>query len=208
MMKASDIMTQEVATIRSWATVAEAVKLMQQQGWRSLIVDRCHDQDAYGILTETDIVYKVIALGKDPNRVRVFEIMTKPCITVNPDLGIDYVARLFAEHHLVRAPVIQGQLLGIISLTDILSRHTFIEQPQVLVWEQTIQAAIERAQTICAATGATSPACLSAWTEVEALQSEAAHQQAKKLPKTAFEEFCEEFPEAMQARMLDNLCSG
>ncbi|MGQ9871825.1 CP12 domain-containing protein [Leptodesmis sp.] len=40
------------------------------------------------------------------------------------------------------------------------------------------------------------------------MQSEAAHQQAKKLPKTAFEEFCEEFPEAMQARTLDNLCSG
>lgn len=208
MIKASDIMTKEVATIRSWATVAEAVKLMQKQGWRALIVERCHDQDAYGIITETDIVYKVIALGKDPNRVRVFEIMTKPCITVNPDLGVDYVARLFAEHHLVRAPVIQGQLLGIISLTDILSQHTFVEQPPTLVWEQTIQAAIDRAQSICAETGATSQACRSVWHEVEALQAEAAHQQAKTLPKTAFEEFCEEFPEAMQARMLDNLCSG
>ncbi len=208
MMKAADIMTQEVGTIRSWATVAEAVKVMQKQGWRALIVDRCHSQDAYGILTETDIVYKVIALGKDPHRVRVFEIMTKPCITVNPDLGVDYVARLFAQHSLVRAPVIQGQLLGIISLTDILSQHPFIEQPQAVVWEQTIQAAIQRAQTICAETGVTSQACLSAWHEVEALQSEAAHQQAKELPKTAFEEFCEEFPEATQARILDNLCSG
>jgi CBS domain-containing protein len=208
MLKASDIMTQEVATIRSWATVAEAVRLMQKEGWRALIVDRCHKQDAYGILTETDIVYKVIARGKDPNRVRVFEIMTKPCITVNPDLSVDYVARLFAEHQLVRAPVIQGRLLGIISLADILARHTFIEQPPTLVWEQTIQAAIHHAQSICAETGATSPACLSAWHEVEALQAEAAHQQAKELPKTAFEEFCEEFPEAQQTRMLDNFCSG
>ncbi len=208
MMKASDIMTQEVGTIRSWATVAEAVKLMQKRGWRALIVERFHDQDAYGILTETDIVYKVIALGKDPNQVRVFEIMTKPCITVNPDLGVDYVARLFAAHRLVRAPVIQGQLLGIISLTDILSQHTFVEQPPTVVWEQTIRAAIERAQAICAEAGTTSQACLSAWHEVEALQAEAAHQQEKKLPKTAFEEFCEEFPAAMQTRILDNLCSG
>lgn len=208
MLKASDIMTKDVATIRSSATVAEAIKLMQERGWRALIVDRRHEQDAYGIITETDIVYKVIAFGKDPKRIRVHEVMTKPCITVNPDLGVEYIARLFADHHLLRAPVIQGGLLGIISLADILAQHNLIEQPQSVVWEQDIQAAIQQARSLCAKAGATSPTCLTAWEAVEELQAEAAHQQSKKLLKTAFEEYCEEFPEAMQERMLENFCSG
>lgn len=208
MLKASDIMTKDVATIRSAATVAEAITLMQERGWRALIVDRRHEQDAYGIITETDIVYKVIAFGKDPKQVRVYEVMTKPCITVNPDLGVEYIARLFADHHLLRAPVIQGTLLGIISLADILAQHTLIEQPQSVVWEQKIQAAIQQARSLCAQAGATSPTCLMAWEAVEELQAEAAHQQSQKLLKTAFEEYCEEFPEAMQERMLENFCSG
>mgnify|MGYP001803457771 CR=1 FL=1 len=71
MLTAADIMTTDVATIRSSATVAEAFKLMQASYWHALIVERRHDQDAYGIITEADIVYKVIAFGKDPAKVRV-----------------------------------------------------------------------------------------------------------------------------------------
>ncbi|MHC5732076.1 MAG: CBS domain-containing protein, partial [Nostoc sp.] len=105
--------TKDIATIRSSATVAEAVKLLRARDWKALVVDHRHEQDAYGIITEKDIVYKVIAYDKDPSKVRVYEVMTKPCIVVNPDLGLEYVARLFADHNLQRAPVIQGKLLGI-----------------------------------------------------------------------------------------------
>jgi CBS domain-containing protein len=48
--------------------------------------------------------------------------MTKPCIVVNPDLGVEYVARLFANTHIHKAPVIQEELLGIVSTTDIVRR--------------------------------------------------------------------------------------
>ena len=65
-------------------------------------------------------MYKVAAYGKDPNAVEICEIMTKPCIVVNPDLSVEYVARLFANHHLHRAPVIKKKLLGIVSVTDIM----------------------------------------------------------------------------------------
>jgi CBS domain-containing protein len=108
MMKAADIMTKDVVTIRGSATVAEAVDLMKKKRLRALIVERRHDQDAYGILSETDIVYNVTAYGRDPKQVRVYEIMTKPCIVVNPDLGVEYVARLFANTGIRRAPVIKG----------------------------------------------------------------------------------------------------
>ncbi|HLO88761.1 MAG TPA: CP12 domain-containing protein [Nostocaceae cyanobacterium] len=203
MLKAADVMTRDVAMIRGSATVAEAVKLMQARDWRALIVDRRYEQDAYGIITESDIVYKVIAYGKDPNKVRVYEIMTKPCIVVNPELGLEYVARLFADHHLRRAPVIQGDLLGIISLTDILAQTRLLEKPRSILLEQELQDEIKKARIICAEKGVNSPDCAAAWDVVEEIQAEIAHQRAMKPLKTAFEEYCDEFPEALEARVYD-----
>ncbi len=204
MMKAEEIMTKEVVTIRGAATVAEAVKLMKEKNLRALVVDRRHEQDAYGILTETDIVYKVAAFGNDPNKTRVYEIMTKPCIVVNPDLGVEYVARLFANTGIRRAPVIDGKLVGIISVTDILRKSDFVEKPKGILLEERIQQAIEEARAICQEKGATSKECASAWDIVEELQAEAAHQRAQKIDKTAFEIYCEENPEAVEARIYDN----
>ncbi len=121
-MKAKDIMTANVVTIPGSATVAEAVTLMRERGLHALIVDRHDADDAYGIVTDADIVYKVVAYAKDPNEVRVQEIMTKPCIVVNPDLDVEYIARLFANLRIHRAPVIKDGLVGIVSLSDILHR--------------------------------------------------------------------------------------
>lgn len=130
MMRAEEIMTKEVVTITGSATVAEAVKLMKDKGLRALIVQPRYENDPYGIVTETDIVYKVAAYGHDPKKMRVYEIMTKPCITVNPELGAEYVARLFANTGIRRVPVIKGKLLGIISISDILRKSDFVEKPK------------------------------------------------------------------------------
>jgi CBS domain-containing protein len=121
-LKAKDIMTTEVVTIEPSATVAEAVALMKEKGLRALIVERTNEEDAYGIVTETDIVYKVVAQGLSPQSVLVREIMTKPCIVVNPDLSVENVARLFALIGIRRAPVIRERLLGVISVTDIIRK--------------------------------------------------------------------------------------
>ena len=120
MQKVKDIMTTEVATIQGTATVAEAVSMMKEKQQRNLVVEPRSKEDAYGIVTEADLVYKVAAFGKDPDEVQVHEIMTKPCIVVNPDLSVEHVARLFANHNLRRAPVIKGELLGVVSVTDIM----------------------------------------------------------------------------------------
>ncbi len=130
MMQAQEIMTKDIITISGSATIAEAVKLMKDKGLRALIVERRSDSDPYGIITETDIIYKVAAFGHDPKQMRVYEIMTKPCITVNPDLGVEYVARLFASTRIRRAPVVKGGLLGIISISDILNKSDFVEKPK------------------------------------------------------------------------------
>ncbi|MDM9581556.1 MULTISPECIES: CBS domain-containing protein [unclassified Nostoc] len=206
MLKASDIMTKDVATIRSYATVTEAVKLLRARDWKALVVDRRHEQDAYGIITEKDIVYKVIAYDKDPSKVRVYEVMTKPCIVVNPDLGLEYVARLFADHNLQRAPVIQGKLLGIISLVDILANSNFLEKPHTILLEEQLEDEIKQTRTVCAEKGIRSKECAAAWDAIEELQAEIAHQRAEKVVTTAFEEYCNEYPEAKE--IYDNWCSG
>ncbi|MBW4464501.1 MAG: CBS domain-containing protein [Pegethrix bostrychoides GSE-TBD4-15B] len=205
MLKATDVMS-EAVTIRGSATVEEAVKLMREKGVHALIVALRHDQDAYGIVTETDVIYKVTAYGKDSRRLRVCDIMVKPCIVVNPDLGVEYVARLFANTGIHQAPVIQGALLGMISIRDILTKGDFIEKPKETVLEERIRLAIAQARTVCTEKGPTSPECAVCWDEVEELQAEASHQRAEKshAERTAFELFCEENPDALEARIYDN----
>jgi CBS domain-containing protein len=201
MLKASDIMTQDVATIRGSATVTEAVKLMRLRNLRALIVDLRSPQDAYGIVTQTDIVSKVVAYGKDLEKIRVYEIMTKPCIVVNPDLGVEYVARLFANTGIHIAPVINNSLMGIISQTDILLKGDFLENPKAPLLRRELAKAIEQAKSISATRGITSPEAVEAWALTEELEAEATYQEGvEPKEKTAFQIYSEENPQILQVR--------
>ena len=120
-MKAADIMTTKLVTIDSLATISEAARIMEQHNLRALIVDRASDKDAYGIITETDIS-RAVAKAKNPQVTYVCEVMTKPCIVVNPDLAVEHIAKLFTRAKIRIAPVIKNKLLGIVSLTDILTK--------------------------------------------------------------------------------------
>lgn len=207
-MTVADIMTTSVVTIAGADTVLRAIHLMRDRGVRSLIVDRRHNQDAYGIVTETDIVRKVAAYGKAPGNIRVFEIMTKPCVTVNPDLQVEHLARLFTNFDLRVAPVVTDRLLGIVSVSDILLKSDFAEQPKERIWEQAIQEAIGKARATCTEYGVASSQCMDAWKEVEYLQAEAAHQRSERPNVFALDEYAEEFPEIKEAWMYDAWCSG
>ena len=89
---------------------------------RCLIVDRRSEDDAYGIVTQRDIAYNVIAYEIDPKDVKVHEIMSKPLVLVNKDLDIRHVARLMANQGISRAPVIfDGKLQGIVAVSDIIA---------------------------------------------------------------------------------------
>lgn len=202
-MKVADIMSKKVITIRGFATVASAVKLMRDNGLSSLIVDRLDESDSYGIVTKTDIIYKVAAKGHDPEQVRVCEIMTKPCIVVNPDLSTKSVAQLFANTGIRRAPIIRDKLVGVISTTDLLLRSNFVEQPSGVLLKQQIEQKIADARKICAQSGFASEECSTAWDIVEDLQAEEAHQQAEELKQTAFDEYCAEHPEAKDISRYD-----
>lgn len=207
-MKVADIMTQNVITIRNSATVAEAVGLMRRHDIQALIVDRNHDEDAYGIVTVADIVAKVIAFGHDTRRLRVYEIMSKPCIVLNPDLGIEYAARLLANSNIHSAPVVQQQLLGIVSMTDIVQQGDFVEQPQTLKLMKQLQHLKETARQICDQKGSDSQECYDAWTVADGVEAEIAHYKTEPIEKTAFETYMDDYPEIFKDREYDAWCGG
>ncbi len=113
-------MTEVVVFVDGSQTVAEAISWMRAQGVSSLLVNRRSPEDTWGIMTRKDIVHKVVDPGKDPHDVKVYEIMSKPLITIYPDLALKYCARLLHHTGIRRAPVFDGtEIVGILSNTDI-----------------------------------------------------------------------------------------
>ena len=125
MQVAKDIMTSKVVTIDSLATLFQATKVMRQHHVKTLIVDRDTPEDAYGIITQTDIS-QAIANAQDPSKTRVCEVMTKPCIVVNPNLSVEQIIKLFIKAQIRIAPVIKSKLLGVVSLTDIATKTNYL----------------------------------------------------------------------------------
>ncbi len=118
--RAYDVMTKNVIFVDGKATVANAIELMRKKKVSSLIVNRRDHCDAWGIVTRKDIVNKIVDPGKDPRRVKVFEVMSKPLVTVSPGLALKYCARLMHATGIRRAVVFDGKdIMGILSNTDI-----------------------------------------------------------------------------------------
>ncbi len=123
MLTVADIMTRNVTTIASGATVADAIELMQQRQIRALLVEHRSQDMPFGMVTERDIVYTVVARGHNPEQVLVQDIMRQPCISLDPDLTVQAASQMLSDSGAQRAPVVQdGLLLGVISVTDILMR--------------------------------------------------------------------------------------
>ncbi len=171
-MKAADIMTTKVIKIHSLATVAEAIAKIQDQRVRCLIVEPSGNEEAYGIVTETDIVYQITAKEKDPEEILVYQIMTKPCIVVNPDLSLENVARLFAETGIQRAPVIKEKLLGMISVTDLIMKLEVARQPVSDKVSAKIHQALLHSRVVGDPQEQIDRECETAWDVIEEIQAE------------------------------------
>jgi predicted transcriptional regulator len=125
-IRISDVMKADYDLIDGKMTVSEALKTMKYVETKTLIVDKRHDDDEYGMVMLSDIAKHVLAVDRSPDRVNVYEIMTKPVISVRPDMDIRYCARLFDKYGLSRSPVLkQGKVVGIVSFTDMVLRGYF-----------------------------------------------------------------------------------
>ena len=118
-IRVKDVMKPDVDIIDGMMTISDALEKMRHIETKALIIDKRHDDDEYGIVLLSDIAKQVLAVDRSPDRVNVYEVMSKPAITVNPDMDIRYCARLFEKFGLSRAPVLEnGKVTGIISFTD------------------------------------------------------------------------------------------
>ena len=119
-VRVSDLMVSGVRTIDGLATVNEAMTAMKQFGVSSLVVNRRHDDDELGVVTVTDIAREVIATNRSPDRVNVYEIMSKPVLTVRSRMQARYAARLLVHFGISRTLVVDeaGNPEGILTLRD------------------------------------------------------------------------------------------
>ncbi len=118
-IRVKDVMKTNFDTVDGMSTVAEVLQTMMHVETKSLIVRKRDDDDEYGVVTLSDIARKVLAADRPADRVNIYEIMTKPVISVDPEMDIRYCARLFDRFHLSRAPVVDNrEIVGFVSYTD------------------------------------------------------------------------------------------
>ena len=121
------VMSPMPAPIDGMATVHEALELMRENDVYSLVVERRRPGDEYGMVVVSDIANKVIAHNRSPDRVNIYEIMSKPVLTVSADMEIKYAIRLLGRFGLSRGVVVDGnEAVGFVTLTDMVFR--FYEQ--------------------------------------------------------------------------------
>ncbi|AGA89674.1 putative signal-transduction protein containing cAMP-binding and CBS domains [Thioflavicoccus mobilis 8321] len=119
-MLVKDIMMRDVATVSPLATIREAMQLMRRRDVKSLVVEKQHPHDAYGIITYTDILQTIVAEEGDIDLINVYDICAKPLISVPGDLEVKYLARLMVREDKRRIVVLDGnELEGIITINDI-----------------------------------------------------------------------------------------
>lgn len=118
MTKVSEIMSKGVASLESKETATTASKKMTEEGFGCLLVTR--KGRVVGIVTERDLVRKVLAENGDPDKIRLEEIMSQPVITVGPSVHVADASKLMSEKRIRRLPVMEGDMLvGIVTTTDI-----------------------------------------------------------------------------------------
>ena len=119
-VRVRDVMKSEVDVVDGMMTVSDALKSMKYRDTRTLIVDKRHPDDEYGVVMFRDMAKKVLARDHSPQRVNIYEIMSKPVISVHPEMDIRYCTRLLDRFGLSRAPVLEHhEIIGLVSYTDI-----------------------------------------------------------------------------------------
>ena len=119
MLKVKDIMVKEVVTIQSDQTIQAAVKIMNENRIGSLVV--LENGLVAGMVTERDMLERVIAVSADPVKTLVWQVMSTPVVTIEPETMVEEAVELMFKHKIKKLPVVEvdGQLVGLVTLTDI-----------------------------------------------------------------------------------------
>ncbi len=118
-IRIKDIMNPSPVIINKKASVLDATKEMKSEKVGSIII--VENGKPIGVLTESDILRKIVAEEKDPSKICVEEVMSKPIITISPDASIEEAVRIMGKHKIRRLPVVdKDKLVGMVTEKDIM----------------------------------------------------------------------------------------
>ena len=113
------IMVDKVVTTKKDATVKEAVELMNKHEIGCLVV--VENEEPVGIITERDLLKRVLAESKETKNMKVEEVMSTPVLYVTPNVEVEDAAKLMIQNKIKKLPVVEkGKLRGLVTLTDLL----------------------------------------------------------------------------------------
>jgi len=128
--KCSDIMTEDLVYAWPEDPVSKVAQLMKKQDIGPvLIVDNERARTLVGIVTDRDLALKVVAEGRDPQKTKVEEVMTRKLVTCHADDSVENAMKAMAQYQLRRIPVVDdnNRLVGIISQADVATR---VDEPE------------------------------------------------------------------------------
>ena len=118
-LRVGDVMTASPRVIDGLASVRDAIDRMRAENVNSLIIDKRHEADEYGMVSVHDIAEQVIGIDRSIDRTSVYEIMSKPVLAVDKQMAVKYAIRLLTRFRLTRALVVEhGAMVGIVTLRD------------------------------------------------------------------------------------------
>lgn len=125
-LKVEDVMVRNIITIDTSASALEAAETMSKYDIGCLIV--VEERKPTGIVTERDMLKRVLLQHKDPRRTSVNNIMSRPLIVSTPKTEIRDAVRVMNERRIKKLPVVEGgNLLGLVSLTDVVRSLAYFE---------------------------------------------------------------------------------
>jgi len=119
-IRVADVTQAPLHMVSGLASVQSAIEEMHRHSVSSLVIERRDDDDEYGVVTVQDIAAKVVAENRSAQRTSVYEVMTKPVLTLSGDMNVKYAIRLLARLGFTRALVTSGDdLSGLVTLRDL-----------------------------------------------------------------------------------------
>jgi len=121
-LRVSQVMMPDFKKIDGITRVAEALEMMKKENLNAILIDSRNETDVLGILTLKDIARKVIANRRKLHETHVYEIMSKPVLSVPASMSVPYAARLLTNFNVSYAMVIDNnKVVGLVSLNGIVT---------------------------------------------------------------------------------------
>jgi len=126
-MKVQEFMTTNIKFVDAEGTVSDAIEKMVDRRIRSLVVSFNKKNVEYGVITARDVVFKVLAKGLDPKKIKVSDIASKPILSIEQSTSIKDAAALMERSNIARIFVEKNEnIIGVISMVDLMDASLII----------------------------------------------------------------------------------